>query len=568
MPEGAIEANKEILHKVFSENFWFLIPEYQRSYVWKTDNINDLLDDLYFAFIHKPDNDYFLGSLVLKKYKEISFPEFEVLDGQQRLTTFFIMLAVLRDLIVNQQFKNTLQKKIFQEESVLENIPSRSRITYKIRDNVENFIQEFIIKPEGTSDISTLKAYVDSEGDNVSILNMANAILVMHEHFAKQKQESSLEEFVKFVFNKTLFIYVSTENTEDAFRLFTILNNRGIPLTNADILKSQNIGALPTEREKNKYAKIWEDIEGKHGNDFDRFLQFLRTILVQEKARANLLEEFNDKIYQINSPQTPLLKQGKDTFDFVNKYNDIYEEVIELQNENLSNSIKNLLTIMKIGLRSEDWIPPLMHYYAKFGTDKLEKFLKKLEYKFTGDWVCGITPTVRLDAMNSILKAIDQTNRNNLESLLGNMSLFKINTEDFKNNIQGYIYKKQYTRYLLLKIEYLSGDNTVHLSNYQYITVEHILPQNPPKNSQWVRDFREESRQYWTNRIANLVLISQKKNSALSNQDFEKKKKIYLRKRIDAFSANKVFIEQNSSWTPEVLKRRQAYLIGLLLKSV
>jgi hypothetical protein len=110
----------------------------------------------------------------------------------------------------------------------------------------------------------------------------------------------------------------------------------------------------------------------------------------------------------------------------------------------------------------------------------------------------------------------------------------------------------------------LSGDNTVHLSNYEYITVEHVLPQNPPDNSQWTRDFNEEERTNWVNKIANLVLISQKKNSALSNQDFEQKKKTYLSKRIDAFHANKVFIEQNSKWTPSVLKDRQAQLINML----
>lgn len=564
MAAGTIEANKEILQKIFSEDFWFLIPEYQRSYVWQTDNLTELVDDLYFAFENKPENDYFLGSLVLKKRKESSFPEYEVLDGQQRLTTFFLMMAVLRDTIDTPQYKSTLQKKIFQEESPLENIPSRTRLTYKIRDSVEDFIQQFVIKPEGTTDAAALQAHVDS--DNVSIANMANAITVLRGEMLRIKQDHGLEEFVKFIFNKALFIYVSTENTEDAFRLFTILNNRGIPLTNADILKSQNIGVLPTEKEKNKYAKIWEEIEGKHGDDFDRFLQFIRTILVQEKARANLLEEFNEKIYQVKPPQTPRLQLGKETIDFINRYNEIYEEIIELQNTTLSNSFKNLLTIMKIGLRSEDWIPPLMHYYAKFGTKELEFFLKKLEYKFTGDWVCGITPTIRLDAMNSILKMIDQTPADQPDQLLANDQLFTIDVEEFTRTIDGNIYKKQYARHLLLKVEYLSGDNTVHLSNYQYITAEHVLPQNPPDHSQWTRDFTEDERNQWVNKIANLVLISQKKNSALSNQDFEQKKKTYLSKRIDAFHANKVFIEQHTKWTPAVLQDRQAQLIAMLAK--
>ena len=223
---------------------------------------------------------------------------------------------------------------------------------------------------------------------------------------------------------------------------------------------------------------------------------------------------------------------------------------------------------MKIGLRSEDWIPPLLHYYSKFGLDKLEAFLKKLEYKFTGDWICGITPTIRLDAMNAILKAIDNTNPKNIDKLLKNVSLFKIDEDEFRRNIDGNVYKKQYARHLLLKIECLLSDNTVHLSGYSYITVEHILPQNPLESSKWKKDFGEKERALWTNRLANLVLISQKKNSALSNLDFEEKKKVYLKKRIDAFHANKVFLDKNQKWTPKVLEKRQEELIGLLMEGI
>lgn len=562
MSHGIIDANKEILQKIFSENFWFVIPEYQRSYVWQEDNVTELAEDLFFAFENKSDSDYFLGSLVLKRLTS-SFPEYEVLDGQQRLTTFFIMMAVLRDLIPNEKAKRTIHKKIYQEEDLLENVPARMRITYKIRDKVEDFINVFIIQKDGTNKIGELSQY--KESDNLSLMNMANAIIVLRNYFIEKQEHMELQQFVRFIFNKALFIYVSTDNTEDAFRLFTILNNRGIPLTNADILKSQNIGALKDDKEVVKYARIWEDIEGKHGEEFDRFLQFIRTILVQEKARTNLLEEFNEKIYYLKSPSKSRLKTGKETFELINKYNDIFEEIIDLQSDTLSNEFKNLITVMKIGLRSDDWIPPILHYYAKFSSNKIDIFLKRLEYKFTGDWVCGITPTSRLEAMNNILKAIDNTDANNLNRMLDNKELFKIDEIDFKDNIEGNLYGKQYCRYLLLKIECLLSDNTVHLSGYKYITVEHVLPQNPKAKSQWRNDFNNDERLEWTNKLANLVLISQKKNSALSNLDFEEKKSIYLKKRIDAFHANKIFIEKNKKWTPATLEKRQKELVELLI---
>ncbi len=557
MSAGRIEANKVIFQKLFSQDFWFVIPEYQRSYVWQTDNIIELVEDLYYAFENKDDSDYFLGSLVLKKIEGSSFPEYEVLDGQQRLTTFFIMMAVMRDLISDDNSKNTIHKKIYQEENSLENIPARMRITYRIRDRVEDFINDFIISKGGTNRVDELKSLLES--DNVSLSSMSNAILTLRDILMQKNESVDLLNYIKFIFNNALFIYVSTDNTEDAFRLVTILNDRGIPLTNSDILKSQNIGGLTSEKETQKYAKIWEEIEGKHGENFDRFLQFIRNIVVKEKARANLFDEFSEKIYTKDK-----LKLGKETFELIDKYNNIYEEIIELQDPSLSNEYKNLITVMRIGLRSEDWIPPLMFYSYKFGTEKIDIFLKKLEYKFSGDWICGVTPTLRLDAMNSMLKVIENTSKETLDSLLNNQDLYKIDIDEFKKNIEGNVYKKQYARYLLLKCEYLMSENTVHLSSYNYITVEHVLPQNPYDDSQWNKDFSEDDRLFWTNKLANLVLISKRKNSALSNKDFEEKKKVYLKKRIDVFNANKIFIEQNSKWNPVVLKERQDNLISLL----
>ncbi|MGX1981521.1 uncharacterized protein with ParB-like and HNH nuclease domain [Thermolongibacillus altinsuensis] len=557
MSHGKIDADKKVLQKIFSSDFWFVIPEYQRSYVWQSENIEDLIDDLYYAFMNKRDSEYFLGSLVLKRTKNEDFAEYEVLDGQQRLTTFFLMFAVLRDLLEEPSFKKNLQQKIYQEADELDMVPERPRITYQIRDQVEDFIKKYVIEPNGTTLIDELK--MEKEKDNVSISNMANALLVLREQL-EDKEE--LGEFVKFIFNKALFIYVSTDNTEDAFRMFTILNDRGIPLTNADILKSMNIGQLRNEKEIKKYAKYWEEIEGRFGEGFDRFLNFVRTIIVKEKARTNLLEEFEEKIYKAGK-----LKKGQETLDLIKQYDEVYENVIELADNELSNAFKNLITIMKIGFRSEDWVPPLMYYYAKFKTNKLDEFLRKLEFKFACDWICGVNSTPRLEAMNNILKAIEQTDVSSIDDLLNNDDIFGVDLEEFKRNISGNVYKKQYAKYLLLKIEYLMGDNTVHLSGYKNISVEHILPQNPDENSKWMQDFTEDERKYWTDKIANLVLISKRKNSSLSNLDFNEKKARYLNGRMDIFKASKIYIDQKSEWTPKVLEERQQQLIDLLMKN-
>ena len=556
MSSGAIEADKQILQKIFSQDFWFVIPEYQRPYVWQKDNIEELREDLYYAFEHKEDNEYFLGSLVLKNTNNQNFTEYEVLDGQQRLTTFFMMIAVLRDLLEDEDYKSTMREMIYQKENKLKKIPSRNRITYYIRDNVESFISEFIISDNGT--LKKDELLHRAESDNISISNMANGILIINNLLS---QKENLEEFVVFLLNKALFIYVSTDNTEDAFRLFTILNDRGIPLTSADILKSTNIGQIQKEELK-KYSKIWEEIEAKYGDNFDRFLVFIRNILVKQKANANLLDEFEKNIYEKGK-----LNKGKDTIDLLSKYDEIYDEIIELENKKLSNEYKNLITIMKIGLQSEDWIPPLMYYYSKFKFNRLDDFLKRLEYKFAGDLVAQESPTTRIENMNKIMREIEKIDISNLNDFINNSDVFDINKRAYREVIDGNIYKRRFNRYLLLKLEYLMTDNTVHLSSYKTISVEHILPQNPSINSQWRNDFTDEEREFWTHKIANLVLISKRKNSKLSNLDYEDKKEKYLNERIDVFKGSKVFIDKNLKWTVDVLQKRQEKLVNMLINN-
>ena len=544
-----------MLKNIFSEEFWFIVPEYQRPYVWQEENIQELIDDLYYAFENKQNSEYFLGALVLKRTREKEFKEYEILDGQQRLTTLCMMMAVLRDLMKKPQYKWTLSQMIYQEENELLKVPSRNRIKYNTRDKVKDFVKNYIIANGSTKKKDLINYHEDT---NISVSNMAKAISSMHNIF---ESKENLEAFAVFLLNNVLFIYVSTDNTEDAFRLFTILNDRGIPLSNADILKSINIGEVP-EEDLDEYSKNWEYLEEKYHKGFDRFLSLVRTIHLKNKPASNLLDEYEKNIYQKN-----ILKKGKNTIDFLIELDEIYDKIIDLNDENLSNEYKNLVTIMKIGLHSDEWIPAVMSYFLKFEYYNLDKFIKKLEYKFVGDLMSNVSPSKRRENLNNIIKTIEIVNKENIDTLFENKELFDIDKNIFRNNINGEVYGKKYTKYLLLKIEYLMSDNSVHLSNYKEISIEHVLPQNPLKKSHWRRDFTENQRKNWTNKLSNLVLISNKKNVKLANLDFNKKKEEYLKHRMDVFNSSKIFLDKSSKWDEATLKSRQNTMVGMLLNN-
>ena len=122
------------------------------------------------------------------------------------------------------------------------------------------------------------------------------------------------------------------------------------------------------------------------------------------------------------------------------------------------------------------------------------------------------------------------------------------------------VYGRSYDKYLLLKYEYKMQDNSSHLSGYTNLSIEHVLPQTPEENSQWCKDFSEEERNFWTHNIANLILINFRKNSALSNSEFDVKKKILKEKIKDKFQGSYEVLNENN-WSIATLKERQKRIL-------
>ena len=101
-----IKSDKLYIKDIFAR--WYRIPEYQRPYVWGKDQVNDLLDDISFAQQNDDKAEYFLGSIVFqtKKTANEEYQEDDLLDGQQRMTTLFLITAIIRDITENEKLKS------------------------------------------------------------------------------------------------------------------------------------------------------------------------------------------------------------------------------------------------------------------------------------------------------------------------------------------------------------------------------------------------------------------------------------------------------------------------------
>lgn len=570
-----IESDKLLVNQVFQK--WYRVPEYQRPYVWESDQVLELLDDVYSAQESNRDSEYFLGSLVLKKTEKhegsTKYEEYDLLDGQQRLTTLFLITAVIRDLTpsTNEARLKNCKETIFQMANPDDNVPERIRIVFDIRDKVKTFIDEFIKQTGGTSRIEELQTFADSKDGDPNIRNMANAIITIRKYFQNGK---SIDEFFPYLRSNVLMIYVAAEQLEDAFRLFTVMNSRGMKLRNSDILKAENLSKVANEKDRIKYAKKWEEIEEDFGDNFDNFLSHLRTILVKQKANFSLLKEFEDNIYShkefdrqtkqyIYKP--PLLTRGEDTFKFIEKYYQHSIFLFDQDNYSINNSFefKNYLTLMNNGLESDYWVAALYRYYDKFKTERLIDFIHALDRKVSADWITSISPTTRIDNVNAILRHID--NSANANGALSS-NVYEINTSDLVRIVSGNsIYGRKYAKYLLLKLDLAYHGHTTKLESPNTISIEHILPQTPDGKSKWIKEFSESQRELWTDRLGNLILLSRKKNTAQSNLDFEEKKAKYFKNNVELFSHSIRIFQAYDTWEFDDLKNNHKESVKKLL---
>lgn len=568
-----IKCEKKVIREIF--NMWYCIPDYQRAYVWDTDQVRDLLDDTISAYRENKEAQYFLGSMVLKinekSENNVSYTEYELLDGQQRITTVFLILACMRDMLTDYpQYQNSLAGFVYQAEDAILQQPERMRIIFNIRSDVRDFVNEHIKPLHGTCDSALLKDKMQAKDVNISIRNMANAMLVAHEFLEENKSE--IIGYLSYFLNKVLMIYVATEELQDAFQLFTVLNNRGVKLSSSDILKAENLKEL-SAADRTSWATRWEEMETYFGEDFDKFLSHIRTILVKKKQTTTLLKEFDEFVYSNQEydrtqkkyvPRTPILRRGKDTFELLYSYYHTYQEVFDTDHSVVTGDyeITNYLKLMETGFGADYWIAPVLDYYRKYRRRGFVAFLKALDRKLSADWITAATPTVRMENVNAILREIEASQDS---AALLQSKTFTINKSDFERVINGDIYGRSFAKYLLLKLDLIYRGSSTPMIPQAIASIEHILPRNPSADSQWVKDFSAAEREEWTNKLGNLVLISRRKNTAQGNRDYVEKKKKYFEKNIEMFP-NSIRIYQNyPEWKLSDLKKNHSDVVTELL---
>ena len=569
-----VKAKEHYIKDLLNDKFLFDIPDYQRAYSWNKDNLKQLIDDIMDSIgLNKENNNvfeeyepYFIGSIVLcsKEYKDDGSGLYDVIDGQQRLTSIIILIATIRDLTKNEAYKNILSSLIYQKPNELMGIKESIRV--RVRGKEAEFFKKYVLTDGGTDLINEIDEKEISEAKQ----NMLNAIRTFKEVFVDENGEvleSKLDEFTKYFLQKVVVVVITTDSFTSAFRLFNVINARGLPLTNADLLKSENLRVI-SEDKRNIYTDMWENIEQELGKDkLEQIIGFMRTMKQNRKATATVYEEFSKKIF-VSEPDyigVNFVEHLKEIKDLYNKY--INEGNIELSSKENSIYYQNLVRIMRDFIPYDEWMVALIKFIEKFKNDEdILEFLKVLEKRIVIDWVNGNSFADRLARVYKILEVIDSSS--SLEEIKKSnvfISDLERTTAYFRNSLDDIeFYSKGrmlVPKYILIRLD-MEKRNGEILDYTNKIMLEHILPRNA-KDAYWTTNFTVDERKNWCNKLGNLVIINGTKNTKLNNKAFAEKVEQYLSKKSD-FEITKEVLALND-WKIESVAGRQESLMNRAL---
>lgn len=553
-----ISGSEYPLHKIFSSEFEYHIPSYQRPYAWTEEETSVLFDDLYDFYTTEEDDNYFLGSIVLVKEDDKAYSD--VIDGQQRLTTLTILLSTIAARFKDKQ-RDTLYKYICEPGNDFEGLEAKPRLYLREKDNpfFAKYVQDLDIENLLKVDLEKL----DDEAQKHIVLNCKTVDTKISEKLSDLEE---LKDFAKFVLQRCYLIAVSTPSQASAFRVFSVMNSRGLDLLPIDIIKADIIGKIP-ENCRNAYTEKWENLEVDATRDgFNELFAHIRMMYAKTKAKKSILDEYKDFVWPNIKSQQSFID------DVVEPYCSAFKTIKSSEYKSTENAGEVNYQLMWLNrIDNTDWMPAAIKFLAEKDGDSeyVLWFFRKLERLASNMLITAKDINKRIKRYCDILVEMESRKDHCMAFPLQSVEL----TQDEKNSemeaLGGNIYEMTSRRrnYIILKLDSIVSDGSASY-NYKVLTIEHVLPQTVDPASKWATLWPEENdRKYWVHKIANLVPLSRKKNSAAQNYDFDLKKEKYF-KNEDKTSpyALTTQVLNESTWTVDIVKSRQEMLLGLFEK--
>lgn len=505
----------------------YQIPHYQRPYKWGDDQVEKLWDDLWDAFTNNEPN-YFLGSVITAK-PEGGNHYLDIVDGQQRTTTLMILFCTCRDLYpeINENSSDPVPVDINTLTSSIQQNNRTDRLRLHTHSNHQSDFKKMILEAGATLHATkpTKKQLSLDEEPRYKFQNTASI-------FRHKFQELGIErsgEFLNYIFNRVQIIRIDCTSVGFAIKLFQVLNDRGLDLTNSDLIKSylldrlykKNVDdAAAKQLLENQFMDDWKSCEGiANSTDFPLNSLFVlyQYYVIAQNPKKSLSEELQER-FKDEDPNNVIADIKAFCQTYKKDFHDTKDKTISslwyLPWSFFWRAI--LLTAKHTGYKDFDELKRLVHrfYYL---------------YWIAGDTLARIKffsfGLIKYVKDQKDIKLIEQEMEEKLED-------DKVIERACEELISPNLYYQRWCKSLLFTIEYNGTDtnNTEFLAmEDRNIQVEHILPKSYHSVKGW-EHIDENTALKWLDSGGNLTLLSGKKNIEASNNPFAEKISIYAGK--------------------------------------
>jgi uncharacterized protein with ParB-like and HNH nuclease domain len=509
-----MEAKESKIIDILTENKKYVVPSYQRPYSWDKSNTEQLVEDIYNSFCQE-NEEYFIGTLICIHRGDYTY---EIVDGQQRLTTLSLIFAKMKDLISdNKRAKENLQKRVLPIDDFSDK-PQEPRL--KVRSKEYDLYYNYIL--QGNS------SFIPDSPTSTQKLFIENFKTIEEYLLSKAENETVLCNLARYILERVYVVFVQTDNFTSSFRLFNVLNTRGMPLAGSDLIKNSLFEIAEDSGEGHeKVEEYWDRIEDTIGvENMDKFLMINRLSQKKDRDRAvrNVVDEYTDLLKIEYSNQAV-----KFTIDLLKAATN-FQRIRDLEFEDIG-LFKIFSSLSRL---SDEWVPPILSLINRMDKDnsitkkQLKEFIQVFKKCYMHGWFKKQVRSKREIVCFSALVAIN-TGKNFQEII--DVIKDHADNEGFISSLDEDIYEPSpnrinFLKAVLLRMDQEMQDDSVYKTYHGRITIEHVLPQRS-LNDYWRARFTDKEHAEWLHKLGNLALISGTKNSEAQNSSFDKKKEVY-----------------------------------------
>ncbi|WP_033794388.1 DUF262 domain-containing protein [Helicobacter pylori] len=549
---------KKLYQILVDAEYFYQVPDYQRPYVWDKDHLGALIDDLVGSYTNNREDEYFCGSIVIAENPKDK--RWDVVDGQQRLTSFIILACTILRLYkhrLGQKSKDFIEGSIYDKYD-----KEKERLKFLTAQNYNSIFENTVLKSLEFED-NIKKSELNKKFEENTYLRNAYYFKELLDESMENGAISNIDDFVMWFYDHIVLTRIICFEQDSAMQIFQVLNDRGQPLSPIDILKSSLMQEIKQDDERRKdFIATWDKIvdacKSVEGIDidleyfFNMYLEYADPSSSKKRADKGLKKVFKDSkknacefIYDVSAfmkSYTDLLKK-QDQYIYLLRY-----------------------------LPSRFWASILTTaLYVKYPDfDALKKLLVSYYYQ---TWIAGGTITrIKQTSINIIKNVKNNKDIETIQELILDNIAFHNTFNQYHYNLwdSSSVYPSKWVRPVLALANYFMTDDEEpnFIAMDAETQVEHILPQKPKRGSQWNADFDKEKREEWVNNIANLTLLKRKKNAQALNMDFDEKRQIYggkdMSRVISCYHITKELYSDYRKWNENSLQKRYDFLYEII----